>query len=322
MIEPRILYFVHVPKTAGTSFRVAAEKAYGSESIACDYGLQSGKTHVDIKGLACNNDLFALLSKFQNSKIRMIAGHVPVSKYLPIIPAENIITFVRHPLSQIISHFEHHRRHNKKFNKNFFDYIKSPEANNFQSRLLAGIPLETIGLLGVTERYSESLAVLNRKFGTDFLEYYENKKPLEKNLNLCLDNDIIQAILDANKEDIRLLKRANELLDIRLEMERNGSPFVHGKLLNITTRSLRGFAYYGCNSEPVEVQCLVNGTLYGKPVRATQFRPLLLSARPPRRGCVGFDIEFKPLLKPGDTVVCKVVGSNQTIFSHNIEGEA
>ena len=43
------LFFIHIPKTAGSSFRVAAEQYFGSEATYFDYGNGSKETSESIE---------------------------------------------------------------------------------------------------------------------------------------------------------------------------------------------------------------------------------------------------------------------------------
>ena len=42
------LFFIHISKTAGSSFRVAAERYFGKEHVFYDYGPKANETNPDI----------------------------------------------------------------------------------------------------------------------------------------------------------------------------------------------------------------------------------------------------------------------------------
>jgi len=42
------ILFIHIPKTAGTSFRVAAEKYFGEDNTFYDYSAKSPETSAEI----------------------------------------------------------------------------------------------------------------------------------------------------------------------------------------------------------------------------------------------------------------------------------
>ena len=48
MKKKQHLLFVHIPKTAGTSFRLAAQQFYGENNVFFDYGLESVETSKEI----------------------------------------------------------------------------------------------------------------------------------------------------------------------------------------------------------------------------------------------------------------------------------
>ena len=45
------LFFIHISKTAGSSFRVAAERYFGKEHVFYDYGPKANETNPDIRTL-------------------------------------------------------------------------------------------------------------------------------------------------------------------------------------------------------------------------------------------------------------------------------
>ena len=73
--------FVHIPKTAGTSFRHSA-----AQSLKCvwDYGTNSPETSEIIKETVYSNRYEAFRDYLEREKVDLIAGHFPASKYMNI----------------------------------------------------------------------------------------------------------------------------------------------------------------------------------------------------------------------------------------------
>ena len=67
------MFFIHIPKTAGTSFRKAAEEYYGLERICYDYAPHSGETSkIVIQEVYENKDNFSFLKKLNDNSIEFV----------------------------------------------------------------------------------------------------------------------------------------------------------------------------------------------------------------------------------------------------------
>src|SRR3546814_11896767 len=106
------LFVVHIPKTAGTSLRLALEGALGQEHICYDYGPQSPLTDPAIKRLGYPHpDLFLIERSLTRKRCKLLAGHVNAQRYMPIVHASRAFTFPRNPVDQLLSHYEHQVPH-------------------------------------------------------------------------------------------------------------------------------------------------------------------------------------------------------------------
>lgn len=78
------LFFVHIPKTAGTSFRQGAEKYFSSERIVYDYGANSKVTSPLAKEFlhADQPDFWQFRQALDNPA--MISGHVPITRFVSL----------------------------------------------------------------------------------------------------------------------------------------------------------------------------------------------------------------------------------------------
>ncbi len=95
--ENEQLYFIHVPKCAGTSFISLVDERYIIDEII--------PTHYDIKKL--KNEI----TDEQLAGYRFIRGHLPYDLVVPRLPKEpRIITFLREPITRLISNFQMRQR--------------------------------------------------------------------------------------------------------------------------------------------------------------------------------------------------------------------
>jgi len=95
--------FVHVPKTAGTSFRTAMEDSFGLEAMAFDYGPDSPKTSPLVRDLVYREDNpERLWSELQAGGVRILSGHVRAERYVRYCDPENIMVFLRDPIQRLV----------------------------------------------------------------------------------------------------------------------------------------------------------------------------------------------------------------------------
>lgn len=247
---PRTLFFVHIPKTAGTSFRKTCEQAFGDSAVQRDYGRKQPQTTQPIRDWVYDTpDFFELARELTTLDCRLLCGHVPLARFVALVGLLNSVTFVRHPVERVLSHFQHCCRHNG-YTGSLEAFIELPGNQNLQSRLLANAPVEALGFAGVTERYEESLALLNETFGLRLRALTMNCHPERiDRTDYPLNAETRQRILALNRSDADLLQRANHLLDARRAAFSAGQTFVHGALQSVTAQAVSGFAFMrGCTA--------------------------------------------------------------------------
>jgi|GEM_PF-4667221 len=111
------IIYLHIPKTAGTSFRVSAEEYFGEHNILRDYGADSSNTSADIiESLLC--------------------GHFSLPRYSEVFPDSPIMTFFRNPVNRVVSEFVHFTNHygytetlEEMFNQRYGTELKMTELN-------------------------------------------------------------------------------------------------------------------------------------------------------------------------------------------------
>lgn len=308
-------FFIHIPKTAGTSFRIAAEKNFGWGYIHLDYGRDSHETSQLVKRkIYESSDLFSLALSLSEDRCKFFGGHVRASKYAMLFSAEKMVTFVRDPVKQVLSQYEHLTYH-AGYAKSLDEYLAGlSERPDLAAGFLRGIPLEVYGFVGVTELYAESLEVFNKTYGTCFPLLEENVNPQggAEKYSDC-DEILSQVALRLDPRSTALYTRAVDLLKTRVRAQAEGWDYVHGAIGAVTPYSIRGFAYRSKNSgKPVQVQLWVNDRLHAAK-EATELRSHLRNFNVPRNGFVGFRFRLRKPLRTGDLVRCTVYETGQTL---------
>lgn len=171
---------VHMPKTAGTTFRQILVDIYGSQ-IFFDYCDQYNFVDPQKPSLVTQVGRLVRSGRFKQfrfsprSSDRCIHGHFRASKYLPRYNDAKLITWLRDPVERVASHYYHWLRHpdpyhslSRKLNVeklSLEDFARLEPMQNLQYRYLDGVPIERFGFVGVQEHLE---AMLPRLFS--FLE--------------------------------------------------------------------------------------------------------------------------------------------------------
>ena len=306
------IFFVHVPKTAGTSFRKAVEDLYGSNGVAYDYSLSSSET----SDIVCDyvyrqHDMLLFKEVLLRQSIRFLSGHVNAGKYIHLLEASNTLTFLRDPVQRIVSEYYHFVRHNN-YQGDLPSFYRKPQFINRQSKMLHSVPIESLGFVGLTERYEQGLAILNHAYGTNIQSVSMNMGRKDKTAEYELPEEQLNEIRSLNEDDLQLYDHAKRLFLEREALFKQGRPYVHGAIQQQSNKSISGWAWWQGNDDSVELAIEVNGEAIDT-VYAKDLRPGLLRLGLPRRGYVGFHHNFAEPLSEDAIVTVRVAKTGQRI---------
>lgn len=226
--------FLHVPKTAGTTFTDCLNQFYKGRHFIFSGDLQKDKSR------------YRKISKSKQSQISMFGGHAPRITGIPEVDALPVITFFRDPVERVKSYCQHVSEGKSrillkdyppsKFNLDAFLDSGINELSNIQTKLLLGdqkqqLPdtdkktiLETavtvlkndITCFGFTEQFDKSLVLLYYRLGWTKWPVYRkiNVKNRQKLINFS-DENIIK-IRELNEIDIAVYNKALNLFNDQL----------------------------------------------------------------------------------------------------------
>lgn len=284
-------FFIHIPKTAGTSFRIAAEEYLGAERVIYDYGEHSPVTSACVREYLYGRDepdLAGLVQHWQVSQPALIAGHKGLKRFAPVVRLDHVLTFLREPLARCFSEYAHLVKHGC-HEGSFRSFFSNEKRINRQLRMLSGVPFQALGMVGITEHYGDGLSLIN-----DHCAWAVSVKRLNKAGWLARKLSRVSAADRAefatlHAADLALYDAACRVLNQRLSLQRSGQPFVHGGWAMDESGHITGWAWRAGerSDESVSLELWHDGELIETQQsgqRSSQFSGYEV----PRAGEVGF----------------------------------
>ncbi len=182
-MHPEQVLFLHIPKTAGTSLRAIVDEEYQGPLQVALY-----------EPFPYSPEVLEQL-KAQATTAKAFIGHVFFGTDEVLGVRASYVTFLRHPVSRVVSYFLHNKRHD---NSPYFDHIRRgmtlrsmvedhaiPEVNNNMTRMISGLhdnsALHSRDVLdlaianmedrfifvGLSESLDDGLRVLSHRLGWD-----------------------------------------------------------------------------------------------------------------------------------------------------------
>ena len=282
------ILFIHIPKTAGTSFRVAAEKYFGEDNTFYDYSAKSPETSAEIlENVYKKNDLYSLYRSLEQHSQSFLSGHFSANKYAPLYDVLNIVTFVREPVKQVLSHYNHFKN-NYGYDKGLLEFAKEERFRNVQSRNLQTIDVRLYGFVGLTEEYNKSIDLFNTLFDTALPHMHMNEKSSNSLSIKDMTKEDVEMIKRLNTQDIELYDTVKRQFKIRKQLFKQKLPFTYGFIQKIDRKRIVGLAFQRENDNPIEID-IYAGKTYLKTVQANKLRAGMVAKNLPRKGYVGFD---------------------------------
>ena len=106
-----MIVYLHVPKTGGTSVRMAAAEYFGDEAMLYDYGAAAHRTSPIVRELFYENkEPERLVEWIQENGVQFISGHFRMNRYPALFPEASLITWVRDPVARVVSQHQHRTR--------------------------------------------------------------------------------------------------------------------------------------------------------------------------------------------------------------------
>ena len=183
------LVSIHVPKTAGTSFKEVLRDNYRKEQILFAY------------------DELALpywegMDMYLDSPTRIIHGHIPATKAMKLVYSNaKFIAWVRNPVDRVISYYHFWKKsepHGNVIhdaflasNMGLLEFAQQPYLKHEMSSYFGDLQLEDFFFIGLTEQFEQDLQLLSGKLGweVDIIPHKNvgNKPKVENNIRIKLE---------------------------------------------------------------------------------------------------------------------------------------
>jgi len=228
-----VMYFCHIPKTAGMTFRTIIEDQFDCEDV-CPATLNAQLRELSLEDL---------------QRYRLFRGHLGFSNLPGLLPDKRVIniTVLREPIARVISHYDYIRRmpgdpHYAavkdmsleeftqrltagKLGKNIQTYhvAKTVQSNLDQlsveeTMALATEGLDEFGFVGLVERFQDSLFLLSYIFGWRPILNSRKENAAKQKKPLAEIPESTLEIIRANSQlDTELYQRAKATFETRFE---------------------------------------------------------------------------------------------------------
>lgn len=223
------MFFIHIMKTAGTSFRkMLTESLDESLTYPNDKDLRKTKN-------GFYPSLSEIIQQMQSGDLRnfqILCGHYPFFLGELVFKEPKYIVFLRDPVSRTISMIEHRKLKTPAYQKLSYEEILDNEAfvknqlENYQTKVFAfngleqcnrdtNMPLkitaenfklaldriDKVDIIGITEYFNESINLVEKKFRFNFNKLlYANRGAYD----IQISQKVRQKIVDINEYDLAL----------------------------------------------------------------------------------------------------------------------
>jgi hypothetical protein len=313
-IQSRLpILFVHVPKTAGTSFRKAAMQSTQIDHVLCDYGKDNETTTPEInKANYYSNEVVAVDDVLKNHENYVLTGHFSVDRYKRLFYPYEIVIFIRNPVDRVLSNYYHKQRQGQ-FDDSIEDFIQTNSADNLQLKQFGDLALEYFGFIGISDRYEDSIALVNGLYSLDLEVLALNLNPEKTSSSYVIEDDITRAISELNSRETELYKTAEKLFLSRLRYK-NVKRSLYGAWRFENKLKIKGRAYRAYSNSPVELHLQVDGRYLAK-ATASLYDPIPSDVKQPLEGYIGFEFDLSELPTKTGNMTISAADTNEPLFN-------
>ena len=242
-------FFVHIPKTAGTSFCTSLKRNKHVRMLY-DYGKKIPASTPELVEIA-PEELTSENPIFHTDKYNFICGHVKYARYAHCVSLNSVMSIVRNPVERLVSEYQHLKRHGI-ITASFKGFYLSKAQQNKQWTYLGDMSQGNRGLIGLTSHYKFFVEVFSIKFGLKMESIMVNQAPTsDVESRFQISPDDIRSAYRHNKKDINLFFReANKFNKLVQEIGYNTIPHKDAKWsCRVDDHKRRVVGWVSCSSK-------------------------------------------------------------------------
>ena len=233
LMSDQVIIFLHIPKTAGVTLNSIIDRVYKKKQLVSLYEKDAKLVSDDFKNYL----------PLHQASAQLIRGHIPFGLHQYISKPATYITIMRHPVGRVVSHYYHaqqnptHKHYQlvAKQGMSLYEYVTSNlsrDLDNCQTRLVSGqlhLPIgecteatlelaktnieQHFAVVGLTERFDESLVLFHKLFGWKLPHYGVKNQKYKKFSKDHIPVETIKAIEQRNALDMELYHYAQLRFD-------------------------------------------------------------------------------------------------------------
>jgi hypothetical protein len=218
---------LHLPKTAGTSFRASLAAHFGDRyrNDYDDLPISKSETLRQEEALAAGH----AIARQGLAGVECIHGHFLPAKYLRLRDIQELtfITWMREPAARMLSHYEYwqesydartaapHHRQVIEQGWTLEQFCLSEQFRNIYTQYLWKFPLEAFSFIGISEFYEEDMREFSERFLVASLQPRYENATRSANLRSGVDEAFLDKVRDFHAADMRLYQQAVQWREAR-----------------------------------------------------------------------------------------------------------
>lgn len=242
MSAPLVLY-LHVPKTGGTTLTNILSTVYHRPGVAGDRvydGVYYYPAGFELQEWDAPEPDASTRDVLQRGDLRAVVGHFHYGLYRYTSRRFERVTMLRDPVDRMLSLYRHMQRH-RGLTVDLEDFVQQPplrEADNGQTRRLSGelrslgdrsqhmldaalAHLDEIKVVGITERFDESVVLMSRRLQWDEIPspYYPRNVETQRPRTRAISPTVCDLIRENSELDVALYEAARQRFECDLAAE-------------------------------------------------------------------------------------------------------
>ncbi len=207
------LVSLHIPKTAGTSFRTILEDQFGKKKVL-QFSIYASGT-IEVKGKSFKKEAF-------KNKTTVLHGHFrykDLHKFVELNEGTPFITWVRHPVERVVSNYyflskiiadrlkeKPDENLMSRMGKSLLEFAQLHDNQNVMSRFLEGSDLRNFKFIGIQDHFEEELERLGKCMNWPLIRNRVHNATAQSIKQISSTD--FEEIEDLNKEDMLLYREA------------------------------------------------------------------------------------------------------------------